>query len=172
MFSSFGLWSDPWSEMRHLEREMNRLARNIDRSEDMQVDNPTPDSSKQVTKKENDIIAWRPRCDLKETENTYEIHAELPGVKKEDVTIDVQRDCAGQSALMIHGKKDQCKEEKGDTWHRTERSFGEFSRSFVLPEGVDPATISAKYENGVLTVGVPKPKVEEKKEEPHRIEIK
>ena len=95
---------------------------------------------------------WNPKTDLKETETEYQVIAELPGVKKEDVSIDL----SPEGRLTIRGKKENEKEEKNDKWHRVERSFGSFTRSFSIPKGVDPAKISASYDNGVLKLVVPK----------------
>ena len=116
---------------------------------------------------------WWPSIDVKETETEVHIQADLPGVKKEDVQIDLTDGVTPgkDKKLVIKGKKEDRKEEKGDHWHRTERSFGEFSRAFLVPAGTQPASINAQFENGVLTVKFPKPKPAPVAE-PQRIDIK
>ena len=102
--------------------------------------------------------------DVRETEKNYHIHAELPGVKKEDVKLDFK-----DGLLTLSGEKKHEKEEKEENYWRTERSYGSFSRTFRLPEDVKPEDIKAKFDNGVLALDIPK---EEKKEEKaHRINI-
>ncbi|KAH3756192.1 heat-shock protein [Pelomyxa schiedti] len=95
---------------------------------------------------------WYPRTDLFESEATYQVLMELPGVRKEDVAIDLSPD----SVLTIKGKKDR-EATPGERWHRVERVFGTFSRSFSVPKGVDPAGISASFDNGVLKLVIKKP---------------
>ncbi len=101
---------------------------------------------------------WSPRCDVKETEKGYVIHAELPGVNKEDINIEVK-----DNVLSITGQRKEEKIQEKEKWHRTERFFGSFQRSMLLPEGVTDADIKAKLENGVLEITFPKP-VERKPE--------
>ncbi len=99
---------------------------------------------------------WRPRCDAKETEKDFQIHADLPGVKKEDISIEAD----GQS-LTISGKTEEMKEDKNETYHYSERSSGSFMRTFSLPKTADMNSIKAEYDNGVLKVSVPKIKEDE-----------
>eukprot|EP00727_Mastigamoeba_balamuthi_P002459 m51a1_g1221 putative heat shock protein hsp20 (213) ;mRNA; r:503627-504265 len=117
------------------------------------------------------VSAWRPRVDVKETQKEYVVRAELPGVKKEDVSIEVRRD-GPTPMLVLHGSKREEMADKTDKWHRVERSFGEFTRSFALPNGVKPEQLAAKYEDGVLELTVPKPPQAQKPAENiHRITI-
>eukprot|EP00727_Mastigamoeba_balamuthi_P006234 m51a1_g223 hypothetical protein (158) ;mRNA; f:51340-51902 len=110
---------------------------------------------------------FSPRTDLRETENTYDIICELPGVKKEDVKVDLSG-----NLLTLSGQKRHMEEKKGDTWHSIERRYGQFSRSFTLPEGVDANKVCAEYNNGVLTISVPKPPALKAATEVKRIDIK
>lgn len=80
------------------------------------------------------------------------IHAELPGLKKEDISIEFK-----DNMLTISGEKKDEKTEKTDKYHRVERSWGKFSRSVMVPEGIKDTDITAKFENGVLEVRFPKP---------------
>ena len=94
---------------------------------------------------------WAPSVDIAETPEAFEIKAELPDVKKEDVKVSVE-----EGQLRISGERKQEKEEKGKRFHRVERSYGSFMRSFSLPENVDDSKLSAEYKDGVLKVVLPK----------------
>ncbi|KAH7549413.1 hypothetical protein ACOSP7_025811 [Xanthoceras sorbifolium] len=105
------------------------------------------------------------RVDWKETPEAHVFKADLPGLKKEEVKVEIENG----SVLQISGERNVEKEDKNDTWHRVERSSGKFSRRFRLPENVKKDQIKASMENGVLTVTVPK--VEMKKPGVKAIEI-
>jgi HSP20 family protein len=94
---------------------------------------------------------WTPSVDIAETAEAFEIKAELPDVKKEDVKVSVE-----DGELRISGERKQEKEEKGKKFHRTERSYGSFMRSFTLPENVDDSKLTAEYKDGLLNVRLPK----------------
>ncbi len=94
---------------------------------------------------------WAPRVDITETDKEFTIKAELPEVKKEDVKVNIEN---GQ--LSISGERKQEKEEKGKKFHRIERSYGSFMRSFTLPENVDAANIKAAFKDGMLNLTLPK----------------
>jgi len=115
-------------------------------------------------------LQWRPRCDVKETEGAYVISAEIPGVKKKNVAVELEG-----NILKISGKVEKEMEEKEEgkvgskeRYYLYERSFGSFSRSFSLPEDADLEKVSAKQENGVLSLEILKKKPEPKE---RRIEI-
>ncbi|GAV74511.1 HSP20 domain-containing protein [Cephalotus follicularis] len=105
------------------------------------------------------------RVDWKETPEAHVFKADLPGLKKEEVKVEVEDD----RVLQIKGERKVEKEDKSDTWHRVERSSGTFLRRFKLPENVKLEEIKASMENGVLTVSVPK--VEVKKPDVKSIQI-
>ncbi|XP_040993285.1 17.4 kDa class I heat shock protein-like [Juglans microcarpa x Juglans regia] len=105
------------------------------------------------------------RIDWKETPEAHVFEADLPGLKKEDVKVEVEED----RILQISGERSKEQEEKNDKWHRVERSKGKFLRRFRLPENAKMDHVKASMENGVLTVTVPKE--EEKKPEVKPIEI-
>lgn len=105
------------------------------------------------------------RIDWKETPEAHVFKADLPGLKKEEVKVEVEEG----RVLQISGERSKEQEEKNEKWHRVERSSGKFLRRFRLPQNAKMDEIKASMENGVLTVTVPK--VEEKKPEVKPIEI-
>ncbi|KAL2899011.1 17.3 kDa class I heat shock protein [Bienertia sinuspersici] len=105
------------------------------------------------------------RIDWKETPEAHVFKADLPGLKKEEVKVEVEEG----RILHISGERSKEKEEKNDTWHRMERSSGKFLRRFRLPENAKVDQVKANMENGVLTVTVPK--VEVKKPQVKAIEV-
>ena len=105
---------------------------------------------------------WVPPVDLVEAEDHFVLKADLPGLTEQDVSIEVQ-----DGTLTISGERKDEQEARERGWYRIERSFGSFSRSLTLPDGVDPDGITARFEHGVLEVSIPKP--EERK--PRRVEI-
>jgi HSP20 family protein len=107
------------------------------------------------------------RIDWKETPEAHVFKADLPGLRKEEVKVEIEE----SRVLQISGERNKEEEEKKDTWHRVERSSGKFLRRFRLPENARVDRVSASMENGVLTVTVPKVEVEEKKPHVKAVEI-
>ncbi|GAA4310001.1 Hsp20/alpha crystallin family protein [Nibribacter koreensis] len=107
---------------------------------------------------------FTPQVDTCETEKGFEIEVSLPGLKKEDISLDFQ-----QGRLTISGERQFNQEKKEKRYHMVESQYGSFSRSFQLPDVVDPKNIEAVFENGVLRVTVPK---DEQKTSRHRIEVR
>lgn len=107
--------------------------------------------------------AYAPAMDVRESDDAFVVEADVPGMKKEDVQIEV-----ADNVLTIKGERKDEQEESRRNFHRVERQFGSFLRSVSVPGGFDASRVSAKFENGVLTVTLPKP--EERK--PRRIEVK
>ena len=105
------------------------------------------------------------RIDWKETPEAHVFKADLPGLKKEEVKVEVEEG----RVLQISGERSKEQEEKNEKWHRVERSSGKFLRRFRLPDNAKIDEVKACMENGVLTVTVPKD--EEKKPEVKPIEI-
>ena len=105
------------------------------------------------------------RVDWKETPETHVFKADVPGLKKEEVKVEVEEG----RVLQISGERNVEKEDKNDTWHRVERSSGKFMRRFRLPENARVDQVKASMENGVLTVTVPKEEV--KKPDVKSVEI-
>ena len=97
------------------------------------------------------VAAWTPRVDITEDEKEYLIKAELPEVKKDEIKVRV-----ADHTLSITGERKAEKEEKGKKYHRIERTYGSFERSFLLPEEADAAKITSEFKEGVLNVHLPK----------------
>ena len=95
--------------------------------------------------------SWIPTVDISETENGYEIRAELPGVSENDVNVAVT-----DNLLTVKGEKRQEAETEGKNYHRVERRYGSFQRSFTLPRHIETDAINAEFKAGVLTLGIPK----------------
>ena len=109
------------------------------------------------------IADWAPSVDISETDDAFLIKVELPEVDKKDVKVAIH-----EGVLTIQGERKMEREEKGKKFHRVERAYGRFARSFVLPDNVDESSVSAEHKNGMLDVRVDK--VEEAK--PRSIEVK
>ncbi len=103
--------------------------------------------------------AFVPRVDIKENKTNYKIVAELPGLEKDDVKVEVN-----DHILTIEGEKKEEKEEKEDGYYRVERSYGSFHRSFGLPEDIKEEKIEAGFKNGVLTLTIPRSKEQKAKQ--------
>jgi len=105
---------------------------------------------------------WAPAVDIRETEEAFLVHAELPGLSKDDIEITLENDI-----LKLSGERRFEKDVEEKEYHRIERSYGTFTRAFSLPSRVDASGVSASFTDGVLTISVPK--VEEAK--PRKIDI-
>jgi len=150
---------DPWDEMRRLQKS---LTRGFDET-----------LSKAPGREATDLVCadqpvsnrnWKPICDVKETDKAILVHTELPGIPKECINVDVQN-----GMLTISGERCYEKKDENERYHRVERSYGKFSRSMALPEGVDNSKIVANYNNGVLELEIPKPQNQLNR---HKIAIK
>jgi HSP20 family protein len=109
------------------------------------------------------VAQWSPLVDITEDEKEYVIKAELPEMKKEDVRLTVEHD-----VLTISGERKFEKEEKGRKYHRVERAYGSFMRTFSLPEDADGSRVTADFKDGMLQVHLPK----SEKAKPKAIQIK
>lgn len=135
----------PWAGFGELEQQLERMF------------NPGTTAESSAT------AMWMPPVDIHESEDAYTLVADLPGMKKDDLTVSIVED-----RVTIKGsrKREEKHEEKG--YRRYERAEGSFERSFRINGGVDGAKVEATFENGVLTVRLPKP--EEAK--PRQVEVK
>ena len=109
------------------------------------------------------ISEWAPSVDIIEDEKEYLVKADLPEVKKDEVKVTVEN-----GVLTITGERKMEKEEKDKKYHRVERSYGNFLRSFTLPDGADGTKVNAEFKDGVLKVHLPK----SEKAKPKAIEVK
>jgi HSP20 family protein len=142
---------DPFKEMNELHKQITSL---FDRVL----------SRRPMTQEENLTVAeWAPLVDISETNNEYLIKAELPEVKKEDVKVSVEN-----GVLTVSGERKFEKEEKGVKYHRVERSYGSFVRSFSLPDDADENKVSAEFKDGILKIHIQK----NEKARPRAIEVK
>ena len=128
----------PAENLFSLHNEMGRVFGDIFRSQEGGTDTEERD--------------WTPRVDISETENDFEIRAELPGVSESDVNVSVT-----DNRLTVKGEKLQEAETEGKNYHRVERRYGSFQRRFTLPRNVETANIKAGFKDGVLTLSIPKP---------------
>lgn len=94
---------------------------------------------------------FQPSVDIVENEKAYELHVAAPGMNKEDFQLE-----AKDNLLTVSGERKFESEKKDTSWHSIETQFGSFSRSFTLPENADPSKITARYNNGILEVSIPK----------------
>lgn len=112
--------------------------------------------------RENPTTQWSPAIDLKENENSYVIHADIPGVKAEDIEVTLDN-----GVLSIRGERKFDNKEEGEKYKRVERAYGSFFRRFSLPDTADSDSVTAKSTDGVLEIEIPK----QAKAQPRRIEI-
>ncbi len=101
--------------------------------------------------KNEDVVAFTPSVNTREGESAYHIDIDLPGVKKEDIKVDIK-----DNYLIVSGERSFKEEVKEEDYYKVETQFGKFSRKFVIPEHVDVENIQANSENGVLEIVLPK----------------
>ena len=99
------------------------------------------------------MSGWSPAVDVRETPAGFVVSAELPGMTSDQVEVNVEN-----GVLSISGEKKDKREEggEGENYHLVERRYGRFQRNFSLPRSVDPSSVDARFENGILTVNLPK----------------
>ncbi len=105
------------------------------------------------------VCAWRPAVDIYEAENEIVLKAELPGINKDDVAVEVK-----DNALTLRGERFPEAEINEDKYYRREICFGTFERSFTLQDRIQPEQIKATFKDGVLTVKIPRPQAESSKQ--------
>ncbi|WP_119842065.1 Hsp20/alpha crystallin family protein [Salinibacter ruber] len=127
-------------------RNLNGLQNEIDRVFDRFF--PSQDENEEDTSPQ---AVWRPRMDLTEAEDAYRLRLDMPGMSTDDLTISYKND-----ELVISGERESSRTDENEEFVRVERSFGHFRRAFTLPQTVDADNIEATYDNGVLTIRVPK----------------
>jgi len=142
-----------WNELREMEALRHGLGSLLGRSPVQR-----PDGQEELMA----VAEWAPLVDISEDDKEYLIKAELPEVKKENVKV-----TAEAGTLTIMGERQFEKEEKNKKYHRVERAYGSFGRSFSLPDDASPAKVSAEFKDGVLTVHLTK----DEKAKPQHIEV-
>jgi HSP20 family protein len=137
---------DPFKEVTTLQERINRLFE---------------DAFPRTREREEDLSPgiWRPAVDIYEGETAVVLKAELPGIKKGDVSVEVK-----DNVLTIKGERKAESEIKEEKYYRRERTYGSFSRSFNLQYTVKPDKIKARFKDGVLVIEVPKPEEEKPKQ--------
>ena len=105
------------------------------------------------------MSAWKPLVDIYETDESIILKAELPGIKKDDVSVEVK-----DNVLTLKGVRTEEKEIKEKNYYRKERAFGTFSRAFNLQHRIQPDKIKARFKDGVLKIEIPKPEEEKPKQ--------
>ena len=128
-------------------RTSNRTLRNLQREVDSLFDQFFNRSGSD----EGTAAVWSPRTDLVEKDDAFHLRLDVPGMSKDDIRINLQN-----GALTVSGERSSEKTEEGEEYVRVERAFGNFHRTFRLPDAVDPDRIEATYEDGVLLINVPK----------------
>lgn len=142
-----------WDPFRELEEVSERLNRMFAR----------PGGRAANGKETMTVADWVPSVDISETEGEYQIKAEIPDVRKEDVKVTLE-----DGVLTIQGERKREQEEKGKKFHRIERSYGSFVRSFSLPDVIEEEKVKAEFKDGVLNLHLPK----SEKAKPKAIEVK
>jgi HSP20 family protein len=128
---------DPFRDLSILQERMNRVFEDAGRG--WRSDEPSSTTT------------WSPAVDIYETENEIIVQAELPGVDRKDITLNLEK-----NVLTLKGERRFEKETKQENYHRIERSYGGFSRAFSIPAVVDEDKIRADYKDGILKIGLPK----------------
>ncbi len=141
---------EPARELQTIQQEMNRLFGTF-------FDSPTAGGANGAA-----TTRWVPAVDLVEEDEQFVLRADLPGMSEDEVSVELEED-----VLTISGERKSEHEERKDGHYRLERASGRFARSLTLPEGVDPQSIQAHFDKGVLEVRIPKP--EQRK--PRRVAI-
>jgi len=141
---------DPFKEMDDLHKRLNSL---------FNLSSTRPSNGKEAMT----VAVWSPLVDITEDDKEYLIKAELPEVRKDEVKVTVEN-----GVLSITGERKFEKEEKDKKYHRIERAYGSFTRSFSVPDDADDAKVGAEFKDGVLTVRLAK----SEKARPKSIEVK
>jgi HSP20 family protein len=129
---------EPLREINSLQSEMNRLFNTV-------FDTPSNGPG-------NVLRRWMPAMDLVESGEHFVLRADLPGMSEEDVSIEFE-----DGTLTVSGERKAEHADGKEGFHRVERSFGAFSRSLTLPQGIDPEAVTASFDRGVLEIRIPKP---------------
>lgn len=138
---------DPFRDLMDLQHRINRLFEETSRGE----------------REELARTVWSPTVDIFEEPEAILIEADLPGLSRENVSVNLEN-----NVLTIQGERKLSREEKRDNYHRIERAYGSFTRSFTIPSNVNPEKIEAEFKDGVLQIRLPK----REEAKPKQIEVK
>lgn len=130
---------DPWKDFGSLQERINRMF-------DDTIRTLYPTDGEELEKG-----TWAPAVDIYETNDSFVVSADLPGLNKDEIQIDLK-----DNTLTLKGEKKFEEKVSEDNYIRVERAYGSFVRSFTLPQNVDPEKIKAKYKEGVLEITIPK----------------
>jgi HSP20 family protein len=130
---------EPVRELNTIQSEINRLFNSL-------LDSPSQGNGAAALRR------WIPQMDLVETEDDFVLRVDLPGLTEKDVNIELE-----SNVLTVSGERKAEHEERKEGYYRVERASGRFQRSLTLPDGVDPDSVRASFDRGVLEVRVPKP---------------
>ena len=133
---------NPWGEMETLQRQMNRLFEDI----------ALP------TRRENGRLGFVPAAEIAETDQAILLKLELPGIKAEDLDVQVTKD-----AVIISGERTEETKSSEEGWTRSEFRYGKFERNIGLPTQVDNTNVSAEYKDGILNLNLPKAEADKNK---------
>jgi len=128
-------------------RSSNRTLRNLQREVDSLFDR----FFDRATGEDSTSAVWAPQTDLMETDDAFQLRLDVPGMSTDDIAINLQN-----GTLTVSGERTSERTDEGEEYVRVERAFGTFHRTFSLPDAVDADNIEATYENGVLSIHVPK----------------
>lgn len=128
---------DPFSELRNLQEDFNRA---------LNINFPRFFGGEEVLSGK-----WSPNVDIYEDQNSIVLEADLPGMKSEDFKLSIEN-----YKLTLSGERKFEKEDKGENYHRVERSYGSFTRTFSLPSTVNVEEVKAEFKDGILRVSMPK----------------
>ena len=137
------VWASPFSFMRRFGEEMDRLFEDFDLGRELM-----PRSLAQMAE-------WSPQVEVTERDGQLIVRADLPGVSKDDVQVELRDD-----AILIRGQRKQEREEKREGYYRSERAYGSFYRQIPLPNGVKTENATATFRDGVLEITMPAPQGE------------
>jgi len=128
---------EPWILMNRLHRDIDRLF--------------SPATAAATDETHQSVVDWVPPVDIREEENQFVIHADLPGVEAKDIDVTLEK-----GVLTIRGRRELAARDEKNGFRRTERVSGEFFRRFTLPDTTDAQAVKARFTNGVLEVAIPK----------------
>ena len=151
-------WENAWNPFQEMETLHSRLSNILNRTFGRVPVRGEGEGEQSIT-----VANWAPLVDITEDDKEYVIKAELPEVRKEDLKVSVEN-----GVLLLSGERKFEKEEKGRRYHRVERAYGSFTRSFTVPDDADPEKVNAEFKDGILRIHLAK----SEKARPKQIDVK